>query len=537
MPKPSSTYCTLADLPFELYSDILDYVPKHELQKAAVGLIGAIPRSPVPRHYALRCVRLTYPGQIIRLYQRLRKEKEIVYLIETFLLETWNADADSVVNVMKLLVKFGRTKEVRMFIGLNFTPEHVLEIFQTPWADLKLLSLRFRPYVQRATYYQFLAGAYFDSTLEALSKWPGEDCLLPKLSIIQDPIDSSLAPSNKFAQPIVFFSLDPIQKLAVSQLAYEVKHLRIRIPARRFTKFLHSAPGSYPSLNLLDISTSHVAEADVEAILGRFNKLEHLIMDGCGVISQRATMEDEERRALWVGLGKTMAIAGKKAARQREKKLKQWFEMIDLQHAMERSKIQENDQPVQPARPAPRRRANKGRKGLATSTISLRKTPPPRDSPRDYQGGTNSSITVPTRRIRIVAPQPRLLTVSLNAPVHRGTSNLSTVCDSIRADFEQGWAEGLSILARDRHQVKQSRQLGVQVFMFRHSCDSEDEDDEIDTETGLQGLVEVQSEQDLSLREDSCPVLCLAGTGQMDAEGHTEGCGHSMGWRVWDDEL
>lgn len=140
-----SSYRRLTDLPPELYYDILEFIPKHELQRTTAALLRAIPRSPVPRHCLFRYVRLTYPGQIIRLYQKLRREKEFVPLIESFILETWTVDADSVVNLMQLLVWLGRTKEVRMFVGPNFTPEHLEDIFKTPWLNLQLLSLRFRP--------------------------------------------------------------------------------------------------------------------------------------------------------------------------------------------------------------------------------------------------------------------------------------------------------------------------------------------------------------------------------------------------------
>lgn len=43
-------------------------------------------------------------------------------------------------------------------IGTNFAPEHLQEMFEGPRKRLEKMELRFRPYVEQASYYQFLAG-------------------------------------------------------------------------------------------------------------------------------------------------------------------------------------------------------------------------------------------------------------------------------------------------------------------------------------------------------------------------------------------
>lgn len=43
-------------------------------------------------------------------------------------------------------------------IGTNFAPEHLREMFEGPRMRLERMELRFRPYVEQASYYQFLAG-------------------------------------------------------------------------------------------------------------------------------------------------------------------------------------------------------------------------------------------------------------------------------------------------------------------------------------------------------------------------------------------
>jgi diketogulonate reductase-like aldo/keto reductase len=43
-------------------------------------------------------------------------------------------------------------------VGTNFVPEHLQELFQEPRPGIERMELRFRPYVEQASYYQFLKG-------------------------------------------------------------------------------------------------------------------------------------------------------------------------------------------------------------------------------------------------------------------------------------------------------------------------------------------------------------------------------------------
>ena len=45
-------------------------------------------------------------------------------------------------------------------VGTNFAPEHLEEMFENERRDLRRLEIRFRPYVEQASYYQFLKGQY-----------------------------------------------------------------------------------------------------------------------------------------------------------------------------------------------------------------------------------------------------------------------------------------------------------------------------------------------------------------------------------------
>lgn len=162
---------TLAELPIELYEAILFYVPSRDLQYTILSVSRALPFSPVPLHELFRSIRITRPEQAIHLYRRLRlrnrstlkpnlngleeatQDKAASWIRELFI-ESWSVDADVVLNLVKLIPQLNL---LNLWIGPNnFTPEHLEELFEKPIPGLTYLSLRFRPYVQKANYYQFL---------------------------------------------------------------------------------------------------------------------------------------------------------------------------------------------------------------------------------------------------------------------------------------------------------------------------------------------------------------------------------------------
>jgi hypothetical protein len=62
--------------------------------------------------------------------------------VKDFGVVTWTVDADVLVNLLGILP---RISSLLLFVGPNFAPEHLEEIFDKPRQDLRLLSLRFRP--------------------------------------------------------------------------------------------------------------------------------------------------------------------------------------------------------------------------------------------------------------------------------------------------------------------------------------------------------------------------------------------------------
>lgn len=367
--------------------------------------------------------------------------------------------------------------------------------------------------VQKATYYQFHKGAYFDSTLTLLSAWPRAS--LPQLSIVQDPLSSSIAPTKQFAQPLVFFRLDSLCTLAASPYLSTVTSVRLRIPTRQVSSHLHRYERSFPRLHLLDISTCHTSESEVAALLVDLPSVQSLILDECPVVTQRAdAFEAAGAEALgqWNALGKALASVGVKRSRLKEKMLKTWFD--------QQKQAAEVGSSFGQSTSAQRVRA--GRRGVATATISLRNTdedvnpaglkpsaplPPQKkgqNTKRKQQSGsiaepsaraakpTTSSLgTLPparlpatqpaslrTSNIRILASPPSLRSLACTAPMASVSSDdFKEKYEVIRKEFEAGWASGVKVMLEVRGRVKTSWYNGIVKVMMDDNMQQEEEDE------------------------------------------------------------
>lgn len=133
----------LEALPPELYTDILSQIPLEYLQETTYSLVRAVPRSPVPQYHLFHYVRLKRSHQVFKLYSHLRKSPDHVSLIRYFALESWEVSDAWVVNNLIALLR--NVSGLRLFIGPNYSPEHLEEMFEKPIEELESISLRFRP--------------------------------------------------------------------------------------------------------------------------------------------------------------------------------------------------------------------------------------------------------------------------------------------------------------------------------------------------------------------------------------------------------
>ncbi|KAF9566922.1 hypothetical protein CPC08DRAFT_703524 [Agrocybe pediades] len=515
---------SLDSLPTELYEAILYHVPSSELQATTLALSRAIPRSGIPLRHLFRSIRITHADQATLLYNSLRPLKllksdvnpshayqdnrsvleQTASWIQELSIEAWDVDAEVVINLFHLL-KLPKLKTLNIWIGpRNFAPEHLEELVLRPLLSLRHLSLRFRPYVQKATYYQFLKGAYFDSTLTALSQWP--PTLLPTLSIVQDPPDSSIAQNRSFAQPLVFFRLDVASLLRSSALSRTLTSLRLRIPLRPVVRSLCTPPTIHdpsvplpcPRLQFLDLSTSGVLESELEMLLVQFTELNHVILDDCPIF--RGDLQEGS----WSAFGKRCALVGVKRSKEREKALKAWHEARAM--ATAGSSTGTNTTTTRRIRP--------GRSGLATPTISLRGATEPavvvpvphptllKQIPEESENATSNQApdistatvdeekykgkgkgkkkkgskaqgrqkdkskkntdnkTIPSSKIRILPALPTLKSLCVTMPSITESNRHSM----IRSQFEEGWAEGIAQLGVTRGRLRTSSKNGYRIM-------------------------------------------------------------------------
>lgn len=327
-----------------------------------------------------------------------------------------------------------------------------------------------------------------------------------------------MAQQHHFAQPLVFFRLDPLTALVSSDYLQSLNYFRLRIPGRQIVRFICAYPGSLPSVEFLDVSTGMILESEVEVILMRFTKLKHLLLDGCNM--RRLDGLDGE----WAALGKRCALAGVKRAKERERKLKAW-----LEENAARSIV--GDQPIVESEIEQRggRHPRRGRRGLATATISLREPVVTAGGPsRSVLPSTLQGYNVPIPRIRILPPTPSLISLAVSPSSHVSSDRHP----DIRADFERGWSEGLTQLNATLSRLRQSWQNGIRIVRFCEKVGV--------SEVGLDGLVDVKGVEEASFHaaegsDGRTPMLCLVGSGTH--EGHLDGCGHAVGQGIWKDDL
>ena len=398
--------------------------------------------------------------------------------------------------------------------------------------------------VQKATYYQFLKvgfrdlflsfvtlilfqGAYFDSTLLAISRWP--TVTLPTLSIIQDPLEPGIVQKQTFAQPIVFFRLDPCLSILIHSTALSsLSSLRIQIPAKPVARSLCKAaaysavdnpPTSLipPDLVFLDLSTCGILENELDSLLVYFTSLQHIILDGCDIL--RGDLHDGEGKAL----GKRCALVGVRRAREKEKSLKSWMESRIIPDTTDDGSTGGSVRPARKPKP--------GRKGLSTATISFRTpstNPVTLEStlslPKEKYTVARSRKVIP--KIRVLPSLPCLLSLSVTVPATIKTDDYPI----IRGEFETGWAEGIAQLTATRARMRTSAGNGVRVMRLGFKGGSEESGEE---EEGLEGLVDIDPDDLDAFGTDSglqAPVLCFAGPNR---EGeHQSNCGHVIGWAL-----
>lgn len=376
--------------------------------------------------------------------------------------------------------------------------------------------------MQKANYYQFHKGSYFDSSLTALTQWHGSS--LQTLSFVQDPLptDASLA---SFAQPLVFFTFHPLINLSTSPVGENVHALRFRIPDKNIGSFISAAPTAFPSLQTLDIATSSTAKNTLTLLLDRLYGVQRINLDSCKTLTANLRELTE-----WKAFGRDCALVGARRVKEREKEVKSWLESLRREHSTSQTLSSQTYSNVH------RPKARAGRKGLATASISLRGASDPTiivQPPSQISGGSSSNTAVPSQKIRIAPSPPSLHSISVSPPhllvVPGGPQNEGEFHTSIRESFAQGWREGLGILRLTwtRLQISQSNKVARVMMIKTKSNDP----------NSLDGLEDLEEDgwKELTNGSWDIPNLCLEG--ETSSSSHANDCVHTHTNTLWVDNL
>ena len=133
---------SLSSLPPELFTAVLDHIADDESQSTILALTRAAPKAPVPLARLFENITLSTPQSVVQLHRRLRGGQPEAHLVKKLHIQSWTADAQVIINLLALL---DNLTTLALFVGPNFAPEHLLEIFEKPRERLQNLSLRFRP--------------------------------------------------------------------------------------------------------------------------------------------------------------------------------------------------------------------------------------------------------------------------------------------------------------------------------------------------------------------------------------------------------
>lgn len=325
-----------------------------------------------------------------------------------------------------------------------------------------------------------------------LSRWPRANLL--SLSIVQDPLEPDIAPTNTFAQPLVFFRLDPICDFARSPHLSTVLNFRFRIPTRTIARQLSAHEHVLPSAEFLDLSTTRMSDPELEALVGRLARLKYLILDGCPLIHQREDASETDNLRQWSSLGSLLAAASIRRSKEKENQYRRWARKHVHLVAAELPSVSE------------------------TSSLD-----PP-------------SLTehLP-ERILVIPPVPTLLSFAMTAPmVSPGSPDFEATVVKLRQEFEHGWGLGLHKIAASRQRMRNSwARLSAAVYKMMPSeqvAARAKEDIDI-----LQELKRIQDTDDFEFAPPPCPMLCLVGPGK--DKNHPAGCPHRAGWECWSDDL
>jgi CBS domain-containing protein len=230
---------------------------------------------------------------------------------------------------------------------------------------------------------------------------------------------------------------------------------------------------SLPQITFLDLTSSRLSDSDVSRLLRNLPRLRHLVLDNC-------SLPEGHRAQHWAAFARSCMFAHGDLA---------------FEKTMNRLLV--------------------------------------------ARGGVSGELGSREREARILPRTAALRTLSLSLPPYVDAEEERL---KLLAAFRRGWGEAVTTFNMTISAVRRSR---VEEGTLVLRCPASSEVGDVLRENDYPGLVVVDDEEFARLGEvrdaEDCPVVCLAGSngpnGRTKGIEHTEGCGHSIGWDIWEDAL
>jgi hypothetical protein len=276
---------------------------------------------------------------------------------------------------------------------------------------------------------------------------------------------------KSFAQPIVFFDIRCIAAFGASPIAANLTHLRLRVPSRDLAQIL-VAPGLFPNLRYLDISTTNVrVDATFSLLLRSYVRLEHLVLDRVNLFGFMARDKGPE---LCHELGDRTVSAGLVRGKEKERAIAAWdlaerVRLAEAEAARRSARLRDTDEgdeggsgsgsetedeSAREAREAEAAeaerqrqitlaRSRRGHRSAAHSTFSLRDRPARRGANTSTAAAPSVHIPPPDTLYLVLPALPTLKTMSIGGEAH---SLSARKVGEWEDQFHAGWREGLGKL-------------------------------------------------------------------------------------------
>ncbi|KAH9051315.1 hypothetical protein EDB83DRAFT_2293892 [Lactarius deliciosus] len=466
----------LTSLPPELFACILDCVPSIDLQQTTISLLRILSYGRIPnwRRYLFYHIHLKSSVNVWTLGDHLERTPGDAGFIKKFTLATWIADADAVINVVLMMPEL---EWLSLCIDINFTPDRLRRLFHKPMPNLRYLSLRFRPNEHTCVFPLLLPTFMF---LFIFTQHTHYDSVLESLA----GWPSAELPAISVVEDLVD---DPTGRSAQLLNSFHLNNLSDLASSPLLAR-THALRLRIPGREIVRI----LRPSRYRPVLPRITFLD--LSTSC--------LSDLDVSKLLHGLPRLHHLVLDYCNLFDDARTRDWAAFAH--HCMLACKDLDFERLV-------------NRRLVALGDASS----PGRSHPRE---------------VRFLPRVSALRTLSLSVPAHVDADARRVFL----AEFRRGWAEAVAMFNGIVSTARRSRtEEGVLTYRFPWPGEVAN----ALREYTYLGMVVVDDNDEFSrlsgVRDaEDCPVVCLAGQrGREEGIEHAEGCGHLVGWDIWEDTL